>query len=210
MTHTRVVLLRHGRTEWNDAGRLQGQADIALDAVGVAQAGEAAGYFRDWHFDACYSSDLRRAMVTAETVALVHGLEVVAEPRLREIDVGSWSGRTTAEVAEELPNFIDLYTRGEDFRRSATGETLAEMTERVIPAVLEAAERHPGGQVLMVTHGLLISTVAQALVGIPQGVVLAIPGNVCYSVLGIAKDRRWLITHNSPTAAGGTGLPPAM
>ncbi|MDO5084542.1 histidine phosphatase family protein [Arachnia propionica] len=210
MTHTRIVMLRHGRTEWNGAGRLQGQADIALDAVGLAQAGEAARYFRDWHFDACYSSDLRRAMVTAETVAGGHDLEVVAESRLREINVGSWSGKTTAEVSQELPDFIDLYTRGVDFRRSATGETLAEMTDRVVPMVLEAAARHPGGQVLLVTHGLLISTVVQALVGIPPAVVLAIPGNVCYSVLGIAEDRRWLITHNAPTAAGGTGLPPAM
>ena len=97
MTHTKLVFLRHGRTEWNELGKLQGQADVELDEVGEKQAEEAARFFADWDFEACYTSDLKRALRTAHMVAEPHGLDVVPDARLREINVGSWSGMTTAE-----------------------------------------------------------------------------------------------------------------
>ncbi len=201
MTHTRLVFLRHGRTEWNNLGKLQGQADTSLDEVGVRQAEGAARFFADWSFAACYSSDRRRALSTAEIVAAPHGLEVVPDARLQEINVGTWSGKTSAEVSLEMPDFVDLYTRGIDFRRSATGETLAEMTARALPAVREIAERHEGQRVLIVSHGLLLANVIQALVGIGvEGSVLGLLDNVCYSMVGVAGDRAWVVRHNVPTA----------
>lgn len=201
MTHTRLVFLRHGRTEWNNLGKLQGQADTSLDEVGVRQAEGAARFFADWPFASCYSSDRRRALNTAEIVAAPHGLEVVPDARLQEINVGTWSGKTSAEVSLEMPDFVDLYTRGIDFRRSATGETLAEMTARALPAVREIAERHEGQRVLIVSHGLLLANVIQALVGIGvEGSVLGLLDNVCYSMVGVAGDRAWVIRHNVPTA----------
>ena len=201
MTHTRLVFLRHGRTEWNNLGKLQGQADTSLDEVGVRQAEGAARFFADWSFAACYASDRRRALSTAEIVAAPHGLEVVPDARLQEINVGTWSGKTSAEVSLEMPDFVDLYTRGIDFRRSATGETLVEMTARALPAVREIAERHEGQRVLIVSHGLLLANVIQALVGIGvEGSVLGLLDNVCYSMVGVAGDRAWVIRHNVPTA----------
>lgn len=201
MTHTKLVFLRHGRTEWNDLGRLQGQADTALDDVGLQQAEGAARFFADWPFVACYSSDQQRAFRTAEIVARPHDLSVVPEARLREINLGSWSGKTSAEVSQEMPDFIDLYTRGIDFRRSATGETLAEMTARALPAVQEIAARHEGQRVLIVSHGLLLANVVQALVGLEvSSSVLGLLGNVCYSLVGVAGERSWVITHNAATA----------
>jgi len=109
VTHTKLVFLRHGRTEWNELGKLQGQADVELDEVGEKQAEEAARFFADWDFEACYTSDLKRALRTAHMVAEPHGLDVVPDARLREINVGSWSGMTTAEVIRVFPGFIDFY-----------------------------------------------------------------------------------------------------
>src|SRR5690606_15712032 len=88
---THLVLLRHGQTEWNHTDRMQGQADVHLDATGVEQAHAAARALAARHFDAVYSSDLARAKATADTVAADLGLPVVVDPRLQEIHMGSWS-----------------------------------------------------------------------------------------------------------------------
>ena len=90
---------------------------------------------------------------------------------------------------------MDFYTQGIDFQRSATGETLAEMTARALESVREIAERHKGQQVLIVTHGLLLSKVVSAFMGIDD--ILSIPGNITYSlVIGGEKPR--LATYNTP------------
>ena len=195
MTHTKLVFLRHGRTEWNELGKLQGQADVELDEVGERQAEEAARFFADWDFGACYTSNLKRALRTAHMVVEPHGLDVVPDARLQEINIGSWSGMTTAEVVRVFPGFMDFYLQGIDFQRSATGETLAEMTARALESVREIAERNEGQQVLIVTHGLLLSKVVSAFIGIDD--VLSIPGNITYSlVIGGEKPR--LATYNTP------------
>ena len=195
MTHTKLVFLRHGRTEWNELGKLQGQADVELDEVGERQAEEAARFFADWDFGACYTSNLKRALHTAHMVAEPHGLDVVPDARLQEINIGSWSGMTTAEVVRVFPGFMDFYTQGIDFQRSATGETLAEMTARALESVREVAERHKGQQVLIVTHGLLLSKVVSAFIGIDD--ILSIPGNITYSLV-IGREKPRLATYNTP------------
>ena len=195
MTHTKLVFLRHGRTEWTELGKLQGQADVELDEVGERQAEEAARFFADWGFAACYTSNLKRALRTAHMVAEPHGLDVVPDARLQEINIGSWSGMTTAEVVRVFPGFMDFYLQGIDFQRSATGETLAEMTSRALESVREIAERHTGQQVLIVTHGLLLSKVVSAFIGIDD--VLSIPGNITYSLV-IGREKPRLAAYNTP------------
>ena len=91
---TTILLARHGETDWNRAGRWQGWADPPLNETGRVQARELAEQLRTIPFDAVYSSDLRRAHETALIVGEPHGVPVVTEPGLREIDVGSWSGLT--------------------------------------------------------------------------------------------------------------------
>lgn len=197
---THLVLLRHGQTEWNHTDRMQGQADVHLDATGVEQAHAAARALAARHFDAVYSSDLARAKATADTVAADLGLPVVVDPRLQEIHMGSWSGKTRTEVEVMFPDFARLYWEGKDFRRSATGETIAEMVARSVPAVREIIERHRGHQVLVVGHGFMLSQLVQTLVGIqPEARVLGGLKNAHWSEVGIAPDdNAWLIAHNVP------------
>ena len=155
MTADRLVLWRHGQTDWNVAARFQGQADIPLNAVGVAQARAAAPVLATLGPTVLWSSDLERTRRTAAELADVTGLVPQLDPRLREIHVGSWEGLTGEQVGEVDPEAYAGLRRGDDVRRSATGETVSEVGERVAGALTEIAEAAPdGATVAVTTHGL--------------------------------------------------------
>lgn len=148
---TTILLARHGETDWNREGRFQGHADPPLNATGRAQAIELSVVLAGEELAAVYSSPLRRAFETAEIVAASHGLEAVPVEALREVDVGSWSGLTRAEVEERFPK---QYARWRDYGQGwEDGETYDDMGVRVVAALLQLAARHDGERVLVVTHG---------------------------------------------------------
>ena len=103
MTAARLVLWRHGRTEWNVDGRFQGQADVPLDDVGREQAAAAAPLVAGFDPVAIFSSDLARTYQTAEPLAALTGLEIQTDKRLREIHVGSWEGLLGDEIRAADP-----------------------------------------------------------------------------------------------------------
>ena len=155
MTADRLVLWRHGQTDWNVAARFQGQADIPLNAVGEAQARAAAPVLAALDPTVLWASDLERTRRTAAELTGVTGLTAQLDPRLREIHVGTWEGLTGAQVGELDPEAYAGLRRGEDVRRSATGETVSEVGERVAEALTEIAEAAPdGATVVVTTHGL--------------------------------------------------------
>ncbi len=154
MTASRLIVWRHGRTAWNAEGKFQGQADIALDEVGRAQAAAAAQVIAKLSPTAIVASDLSRAQETARALAELTGLEIASDRRLREIDVGTWVGLTVDEVAHGDPSVHD-HRLGTDFRRSPTGETAGEVAERVSEALTEIADSAPDHAVVVVVmHGL--------------------------------------------------------
>jgi broad specificity phosphatase PhoE len=148
---TTILLARHGETDWNRDDRFQGHADPPLNRTGRAQAVELSVALMPEELAAVYSSPLRRALETAEVVAASHGLEPVPVDDLREVDVGSWSGLTRAEVEERFPaqfaRWLDYGQGWED------GETYEEMGRRAVDALLRLAAAHDGERVLAVTHG---------------------------------------------------------
>src|SRR4051812_15965596 len=134
---TTLVLARHGETDWNASGRLQGHTDRPLNDYGRRQARELADRLAGDGIAAIYASDLSRAKETAEIVGAGLGLPVVIDADLRERNWGSWEGLTASErdtVAFE-------------------GGTSRAHRERLMRAVRRIAERHPGQRVLVVTHG---------------------------------------------------------
>jgi broad specificity phosphatase PhoE len=139
---TTILLARHGETDWNREGRWQGWADAPLNDTGRTQARGLAEQLRSTPFDVVYSSDLSRAYETAEIVAATHGVPVIADAGLREIDVGSWSGLTRAELQERFPD-------GD----RPDGETREQHRERVCAAVHGIARSNLGRRILIVTHG---------------------------------------------------------
>ncbi len=169
MTAGRLIVWRHGRTEWNHTGRFQGQADVPLDERGHAQAKEAAQVLAGLHPSRIVASDLSRARDTAAPLAELTGLEVTTDPRLREIHVGSWEGLTADQVAEVDPERAHRYFKGEDIRRSPTGETVAEVSARVVDALTEITKQAAeGSTVVVVMHGLAARVGVCKLVGFPQ------------------------------------------
>jgi broad specificity phosphatase PhoE len=139
---TTILLARHGETDWNSEGRWQGWADPPLNQAGRDQARALAEQLRSLPFDAVYSSDLRRAYETAEIVAAPHEVPVIADRGLREIDIGSWSGLTRAEIEKRFPD-----------GSRPDGETREEHLERVLATVERIARSHAGARLLLVSHG---------------------------------------------------------
>ncbi len=196
---TRLIIWRHGRTEWNYTGRFQGQTDVDLDAAGVIQAEEAASTVAAYQPDLIVSSDLSRATRTAEALADVTGMPVTLDPRLRERDYGPWQGLTRAEIRERYPDDFAHWAFADAV--SIPGiETLDDMAKRVNAAFREAAERvGENGTAVLVTHGGAGRVGIASLLGWPPEIwpTLGVLGNCHLSEVAHTPSRGWrLASHN--------------
>lgn len=200
MTAARLVLWRHGQTDWNASGRYQGQLDIPLNDTGRAQARAAAPHVAALGPTLLYSSDLSRARETAGSLADLTGLEVVVDPRFREIHCGSWQGYVSAQAFAEDPDFEVAIREGRDHRRSATGETAMEVGERVSAALRDVAATAPdGATVVVATHGLATKMATTLMLGggYAQSLLLAPPENCSWTVLVPARGGWRLQSYNN-------------
>jgi broad specificity phosphatase PhoE len=161
---TTVYLARHGESDWNAANRFQGHSDRPLTDLGRRQAEALAELVAQENVDAIYSSPLIRALETARIVAARTGLEVTELDGLREVDTGSWSGLSRAEVQERFPEGFERWIAGGSGWED--GETYEEMGERVLGAIRAIAAAHPNGRVLVVSHGGPIRAAQSAAEGV--------------------------------------------
>jgi probable phosphoglycerate mutase len=158
-TPVRILLARHGETVFNVEGRWQGQTDSPLTERGLAQSRELARATSDEHVAAVYSSDLGRAMNTAAEVAALHGLNVTAEARLREIDCGAWTGKDRAAIDAEFPGDRQAWATAPSSMRMPDGETLLEAQARALAFFGERMPDHHGKTVVVVSHGAVAQTI---------------------------------------------------
>ncbi|REF35335.1 histidine phosphatase family protein [Thermasporomyces composti] len=190
MSAARLVVWRHGQTRWNVERRMQGQTDVPLDAVGLAQAREAAVQLATFRPAAVVSSDLKRAAQTAAELAKLTGLEVTYDPDLREIDVGSWAGLTIDQIHERDPDLARRLAAGEDVRRGGDGETLAELSERAEKAFRRAIDLVADGEtVVAATHGMATRVGVTRLVGLPLQY---------WEALGGLRNCAWVVCEPGP------------
>jgi len=166
MMQTHFILVRHGETLWNLEGRRQGQADSPLTPLGIAQAQAIAERLADEPVDALYSSDLTRALVTAEHVGAACGLPVLADARLREKSFGVLEGLRYAEVQAKYPEVSAQVERKSPDYVPPGGESLAAAQQRGIAALIDLAWRHPGGRLIVVSHGALLGMFLRHALGI--------------------------------------------
>lgn len=150
---TRIILVRHGETDWNVEGRIQGHLPVPLNAQGAAQAEALAIHLRNVQFDVMYSSDLLRARQTAELIAEVSGHEILEDERLREWDLGILSGLLRTEAERGHPQAARIYREYLVDQIVPGGESIRQRFERVTKAIADFAARHPGETVVVVSHG---------------------------------------------------------
>ena len=162
MTPRRVLLWRHGRTAWNVEHRFQGQADPPLDEVGRAQSTVAAALLAAFSPVAIVSSDLRRAVQTAQPLAARLGLPVALDRRLRERSLGRWEGLTRDEVGRRHPQEYAHWLAGrEDCQHGS--EQRADLGERAVAALSATV----GETVVLVTHSATAIALTGRLLGLP-------------------------------------------
>jgi probable phosphoglycerate mutase len=168
---TEIWLIRHGETDWNRARRLQGWQDTPLNAHGENQARLLAERLeleaRNSPFDAIYSSDLQRALHTAQPAAERLELRVRPEPGLRERCYGVLEGVAMDRLDIEQPAAAAAWKSREPDRILDGGEALRQFHNRIVATVDDIAERHENGRVLVFTHGGVLDIVWRHAHGIP-------------------------------------------
>jgi glucosyl-3-phosphoglycerate phosphatase len=192
----RLVLLRHGQTDYNLAGRMQGHLDSQLTDTGRAQAVTVAPEIARMAPDLLISSDLRRAIDTADIVGAATGLPVKLDPRLRETHLGEWQGRTVEEIEQAWPGAIATW-RSDPGWAPPGGESRIDVVYRSRPVVEELDEEVPPGSAataVLVAHGGMIAGLVSGLLALPTASWPAIGGigNCRWAALARRDDHpRW-------------------
>jgi probable phosphoglycerate mutase len=190
---TRVIVVRHGQTEWNVEARIQGQGDSRLTAEGLAQARRIASRLAREPFDVLVSSDLGRAAGTARAIAQRCAKPIVLDARLRERHFGVGEGMTYEEVDRAYPGaFARIRNVDPDFVIPG-GESRRQFHARVVSAMDSIAQAHDGRTIVVVTHGGVLATFFRHVHSIPLDVAHPIAiTNASYNVL--AHDgSRWSV-----------------
>ncbi|HWO62449.1 MAG TPA: histidine phosphatase family protein [Umezawaea sp.] len=165
MTLNRLVLWRHGETDYNATGRWQGHLDSALTETGWNQARFAVPVLTKFAPELVVASDLRRATNTATVFTDAVGIPLRIDERLRETNLGKWQGLTNSEVEAEWPGMIDLW-RADPTIAPPDGETRIEVADRAAE-VVEDVDREFDGTVMLCAHGGLISALTGRLLNLP-------------------------------------------
>ena len=161
---TTLYLIRHGETDHNASGRMQGWLDIPLNSMGFHQAKLLAHRFRGKRVAAVYTSPLVRAAETARAVAEAVSVTINIDERLREYNMGDWSGMTFEEIVRSEPNFS---AHGPVEIPVPNGESAQQMYARVSSFLREVTERHPDQRVVAVSHGGTLAMVVATMLGMP-------------------------------------------
>lgn len=187
----RIAIWRHGRTSWNAEQRFQGQTDIELDEIGVAQARRAAAMLASLPPSAIICSDLMRTQQTAEPLVELTGIEPTLDPGLRETFAGEWEGKTRPVLLQEYGEELHRWSADPHMRAGVVGETRLEVADRMVDAVDRGlAGIGDDGVLVVVTHGGAARAGIGRLLGLP-------PEH--WAALGVLTNCSWsVLLENSP------------
>lgn len=175
MTAAKLCIARHGETDWNKLGVLQGWLDVPLNDLGRRQAVELATSFQSSGFSVVWSSPLARSRETADIIAsALHLPPPSSHEGLKERHFGAIQGIPKSELAELNPALMEQILRRNPAAEFVGGESMDEFADRVIAACLEIGAQHPGERVLVITHGWVLDVLSRHISGVPRSTVLRV------------------------------------
>lgn len=159
----RLLLIRHGETDWNFQQKNQGQTDIPLNEKGKQQSEQLNSHLQTEKIDFIYSSDLTRCMEMAKKISDQHNVSVIQDIRLRERNYGNWEGLTSEEIqTSDYENFMKYHLDPAMYSPSG-GETGIEVFSRVTYFLSEILNKHKNGNIAIISHGGTIAHLLSAL-----------------------------------------------
>lgn len=166
----RLILVRHGQTEWNQLGRIQGRTDIPLNDTGIMQARAAGEWLSQRRIDAVYSSPMQRTFDTATEIARPHGLPVISLDDIIEIDFGLWEKKTADELKKLYPEYWNDWSWHLDEEKSANMQaesayTILNRVKRALNSIFE--ENTAGSTAVVVSHTMPIKLIMANAIGLP-------------------------------------------
>lgn len=193
---TKFIFIRHGQSVSNEKGIFTGHIDLPLTEIGKKQAENTAVFLKDYKIDAIYSSDLIRAVQTAEPTAKIHGLEIIKTPNLREIFAGEWEGKTFEYLLEKYPESYANVWRNDIGRSKADGgESVLEVYDRVTFEINEINKNHPNQTVAVFTHGTPLRVLSALWQGytVKETNKVNFPSNASVSIIDYNDDGSYKI-----------------
>jgi broad specificity phosphatase PhoE len=194
---TEIILARHGETEWNVEEVFRGRIDVELNETGIKQAELLAEYLSGVKIEAFYSSPLRRALRTAETIAGYHRLEVEIAPGLIDFDFGEWQGLSHQEVKDKYRELYTEWVNRPDKVKIPAGESLDDVRNRAIGVVDEVISKKYEGTVVLVAHRVVNKVLICALLGLDNSRFWNIRQDTCGITTFSYEDRRFVLTRHN-------------
>jgi broad specificity phosphatase PhoE len=196
---TELILARHGETSWNAEKVFRGRADVGLNELGIRQAELLAKYLSNWELEAIYSSPLKRALDTANTVARYQTATLRIAEGLTDIDFGKWQSLPEPEVRRLYPDLFDEWHNNPHKVRMPGGEGLEDVRMRAIEVVNSIISRHQG-HVLLVSHRVVLKVLVCHLLGLDNSHFWNIRQDVCGITIFNYADARFVLTRHNDTS----------
>ncbi len=156
---TRLFITRHGETEWNLQGRVQGSKDSNLTNKGIMQAKKLGKYLEETPIDIIYTSTSGRAVSTSKIIADKRSIDIVQIEQLKEMNMGIWEGLTHDLISEKYEEMHETFWNTPHLLIDHPGESFEELRERVVRSVLEIVQVNEGKNILIVAHGIVLNVI---------------------------------------------------
>ena len=196
---TKIILARHGETEWNVAEIFRGRIDVELNETGLKQAELLGEYLSQTEIEAIYASPLKRALRTAEAIAKYHRLDVKTSPGLIDLNLGDWQGLSREVVAVKFKDVYDLWMSQPEKVTIPGGESLADVRKRVLVLVDEVIARHQG-TVVLATHRVVCKVLTCALLGLDNSHFWNIEQSNCGITTFVYENGQFILTEHNNTS----------
>jgi len=196
---TEIILVRHGETEWNVEEVFRGRIDIELNQAGIKQSELLAEYLSEREIDAIYSSPLKRALKTAEIIAVYHKRDVEIAPGLIDFDCGKWQGLSLQKVKDKYKELYAQWISRPDKVKISAGESLNDVRKRAMRLVGDVIAKHEG-TVVLVAHRVVNKVLICALLGLDNSHFWNVRQDTCGITTFTYENGRFILTEHNNTS----------